>query len=884
MGATREAADDFCRGVAVAPRRDLRPAPLHPRPARVADRHGDAWRRAGVTPATALAADALATRALFELTARRDARLSGADRRQPRPAARARRDAGRAARGRRRAGAAGGPRAPPDPTSAHLGDRYAALLEEGGLADRAALLDDGDRAPAAPATPAACPRRRSSSLDVPLATAAERRVRRGAGGAGARRRWRRSRPATRARCALLPRAARGRASRRRDDAGRRRAGPRPALPVRGRGAPVRRRRRQRPVLLGARRSAARPSRSRGGSSTRRRAACRSTRWRSSCARPRATGARSSRRSSAPGCRPGSRAARGARTRPAARSSRCSPAPPTTCRRAASPSTCRSARCRAATATGRSAPEPPPLVRLERRGAGAGPAVAARLLRRDEPGDRAPRPIAPRRPIRIPAAPSGPTCARRGAGSRCSSTRPSRPRPGRPAAPRAGSGASTACATSWSCACASSSRTSPDSGKARAVDARPRGARRSARLRAAAGRRARGAAGAGALGRLARSPRARWRRARCGTRRACCELLAELRPMAAVGPVTLAEVRRVLLPRLAQLDREPPKHALRPRLRRDARRAARPHVPRRVRRRPRRARLPAAQPRGSAAARRAAPRARRAARRPRTTASPPSACCCASRSAPRPSAAGCRTRGSTSGRARARVPSFYALDVVRASTGAVPDHVRFERDTAIATGAWLAWPAPDDAGDGDRRRGARPGGARPAACGRRADAGQRRGALPAATLNARAGALAADALGALEAAVVAVRRPGRRQRRGAGALAGQRLTARPYSVSALQRFSACPYQFLLGAIYRFQPLEQPEAIVQLDPLTRGAIFHEIQRDVLRALRGRGAAAAPAATAAARRSAILDDVAHAVVRAPPRSPRAGDRARLGRRDRR
>ncbi len=37
-----------------------------------------------------------------------------------------------------------------------------------------------------------------------------------------------------------------------------------------------------------------------------------------------------------------------------------------------------------------------------------------------------------------------------------------------------------------------------------------------------------------------------------------ELLADLRPMAAVGPVTLAEVRRVLLPRLSQLDREPPK--------------------------------------------------------------------------------------------------------------------------------------------------------------------------------------------------------------------------------------------------------------------------------------------------------------------------------------
>ena len=67
-----------------------------------------------------------------------------------------------------------------------------------------------------------------------------------------------------------------------------------------------------------------------------------------------------------------------------------------------------------------------------------------------------------------------------------------------------------------------------------------------------------------------------------------------------------------------------------------------------------------------------------------------------------------------GQGRARVPSFYALDVVRASTGAVPDHVRFEHDTAIATGAWLAWPAPDDPGVGHRRLGARPGGARPAA--------------------------------------------------------------------------------------------------------------------------------------------------------------------------
>jgi ATP-dependent helicase/DNAse subunit B len=66
------------------------------------------------------------------------------------------------------------------------------------------------------------------------------------------------------------------------------------------------------------------------------------------------------------------------------------------------------------------------------------------------------------------------------------------------------------------------------------------------------------------------------------------------------------------------------------------------------------------------------------------------------------------------------------------------------------------------------------------------------------------------------------------------LASQRLTARPYSLSALQRFSACPYQFLLAAVYRLQPLEQPEPLQRMDPLTRGSLFHEMQARFLRAL--------------------------------------------------
>ena len=49
-------------------------------------------------------------------------------------------------------------------------------------------------------------------------------------------------------------------------------------------------------------------------------------------------------------------------------------------------------------------------------------------------------------------------------------------------------------------------------------------------------------------------------------------------------------------------------------------------------------------------------------------------------------------------ARARVPSFYALEIMRAVTGRVPDHQTLERMAAQESRANLAWPAPDDAAD------------------------------------------------------------------------------------------------------------------------------------------------------------------------------------------
>ena len=83
------------------------------------------------------------------------------------------------------------------------------------------------------------------------------------------------------------------------------------------------------------------------------------------------------------------------------------------------------------------------------------------------------------------------------------------------------------------------------------------------------------------------------------------------------------------------------------------------------------------------------------------------------------------------------------------------------------------------------------------------------------------------------------------------LDSQRLGARPYSLSALQKFATCPYQFLLSAIYRLEPNDEPEPLQRLDPLTRGALFHEVQAEFFRRCRREGALPVDAGGAAAPR---------------------------------
>ncbi len=180
-----------------------------------------------------------------------------------------------------------------------------------------------------------------------------------------------------------------------------------------------------------------------------------------------------------------------------------------------------------------------------------------------------------------------------------------------------------------------------------------------------------------------------------------------------------------------------------------------------------------------------------------------------------------------GKARPRVPSFYALEVVRAAEGRLPDLTEFSKITAAAAPSRLGWPAPEnpdlaiDDAEYDlatleryrNRREAR-GAARylvqvsePLARSLRARYARWRSSW------SEADGLVRPDLPTLDL------------------MAEQRPSQRSFSPTALQHFAECPYKFLLHGIERLRPREVTAPLEQMDPLTRGALFHEVQKALL-----------------------------------------------------
>ena len=209
--------------------------------------------------------------------------------------------------------------------------------------------------------------------------------------------------------------------------------------------------------------------------------------------------------------------------------------------------------------------------------------------------------------------------------------------------------------------------------------------------------------------------------------------------------------------------------------------------------------------------------------------------------------------------RQRVPSFYVLDIARAIEGHIPPAATLTARASEAGGAALDWPAPQVAGTA-------------------IDDFEHDLATMKALLRNTSDSVKGRARYLYELSPELQRSLTSRWLRWTrkwdpadgivrstdatrGALASQRLGARPYSLTALQRYSACPYQFLMAAIYRLAPLEAPAPLQKMDPLTRGDLFHQMQAAALRQMQQDGLLPLSAETLTAARERLTAAI-HAV----------------------
>jgi len=211
-------------------------------------------------------------------------------------------------------------------------------------------------------------------------------------------------------------------------------------------------------------------------------------------------------------------------------------------------------------------------------------------------------------------------------------------------------------------------------------------------------------------------------------------------------------------------------------------------------------------------------------------------------------------------ARARVPSFYALEALRAAEGRLPGFDELGVRAEPEAGARLGWPAPKEPE-------------------RAIDEAEFDLAILAPLLDVDDATVAGTARSLMTANPHLARALRARARRwlrrwtiadglvepdatALEALATHGLGQRSYSPTALQHFAACPYRFVLQALHRLQPREEPVAIETIDPLTRGGLFHDVQFAILTELARTGALPVRRATldaALAVADAALDRVA-------------------------
>ncbi|MET0591179.1 MAG: PD-(D/E)XK nuclease family protein, partial [Polyangiaceae bacterium] len=183
--------------------------------------------------------------------------------------------------------------------------------------------------------------------------------------------------------------------------------------------------------------------------------------------------------------------------------------------------------------------------------------------------------------------------------------------------------------------------------------------------------------------------------------------------------------------------------------------------------------------------------------------------------------------------RPRTPSFYGLEVLRAAEGRLPGFDELARRAEEVGEARLGWPAPE----------------RPAQA---IDAAEHDLALLHSILDRSEAETVGKARFLLKANPHLGRALRFRARRwiknftsadglvdphplAKAALASHAISARSFSPTALQHYAACPYKFVLSALHKLAPREEPAALEELDPLQRGSLIHEVEFALLGRLR-------------------------------------------------
>ncbi len=187
-------------------------------------------------------------------------------------------------------------------------------------------------------------------------------------------------------------------------------------------------------------------------------------------------------------------------------------------------------------------------------------------------------------------------------------------------------------------------------------------------------------------------------------------------------------------------------------------------------------------------------------------------------------------------ARPRTPSFYGLEVLRVAEGELRDFHYLAESAAKKVDARIGWPAPKSRTDA-------------------IDEAEYDLALLESVLEKKEEDCVGEAhylLTANDHLARALRFRGRRwlktwkaadglvdpPEEALRAIREHTLDKRSFSPTALQNFAACPYRFLLSAVHRLAPREEPAAIEDLDPMTRGSLVHEVQFVLLTKLREKG----------------------------------------------